>query len=177
MEEKDFLVEHFDIAKVDSQLYNEDEQILAKEIKTERQLLAEQGKKFGLIKINGQEISRVQLYDFGTKINIGGGVLLLVNADKNLSSKKFQERLDRKEVGMTVRGYLDSLKDGQNMKEVVQATKVIPFISSRHEIEEAEKIRRLKQSLSELAKGVINHVLTTVALTRVSRSETRIWWT
>ncbi|WCR58332.1 tetratricopeptide repeat protein [Wolbachia endosymbiont of Ctenocephalides felis wCfeJ] len=173
MSEKGFLVEHFDVAKANSQLSNEDKQILAKEIKTERQLLAEQDRKFGLIKINGQEISRVQLYDFGTKIRMEGGVPLLISADMNLSSKKFQEHLDRKEVSMTARDYLDSLKNGQNMEEVVQATKVIPFIGSRREIEEAEKTRRLKQSLSELAKGAVNHVLATVALTSVSQSETK----
>ncbi|WCR58321.1 ankyrin repeat domain-containing protein [Wolbachia endosymbiont of Ctenocephalides felis wCfeJ] len=173
MGEKGLLVEHFDVARANSLLSDKDKQILAKEIKTERQLLAEQDKELGLIKFNGQEISRVQLYDFGTKINIGGGVPLLINADMNLSSKKFQEHLDRKEISMTARDYLDSLKKGQNMKEVVQATKVIPFIGSRREIEEAEQTRKLKQSLSELAKGAINHVLATVALTSVIRSEAK----
>ncbi|XP_076288080.1 uncharacterized protein LOC143212793 isoform X3 [Lasioglossum baleicum] len=96
--EKGFLVEHFDVDKANSQLSNEDKQILAKEIKTERQLLAEQDKELGFIKINGQELSRVQLYDFGTKINVEGGVPLLINADMNLNSKKSQDHLDKKEV-------------------------------------------------------------------------------
>ncbi|MGL9778991.1 MAG: ankyrin repeat domain-containing protein [Wolbachia sp.] len=63
--EKGFLVEHFDVDKANSQLSNEDKQILAKEIKTERQLLAEQDKELGPIK---SMVNRVQLYDFGTKI-------------------------------------------------------------------------------------------------------------
>ncbi len=153
MGEKGFLVEHFDIAKANRQLFNEDKQILAKEIKTERQLLAEQDKKLGLIKINGQELSRVQLYDFGTKINIEGSVPLLINADMNLSSKKFQDLIDKKEVSMTAREYIDSLKNGKNMEEVVQATKVIPFIGSKSEIGEAEQTRELKFSLKRSIRG------------------------
>ncbi|GFS94593.1 uncharacterized protein NPIL_377661, partial [Nephila pilipes] len=130
VEEKGFLVEHFDVARANNQLPDEDKQILTREIKTERQLLAEQDKELGFIKINGQEVSRVQLYDFGTKINVEGSVPLLINADMNLSSEKFQDHLDKKEVSMTAREYLDSLKNSKNVKEVVQATKGIPFIGA-----------------------------------------------
>ncbi|GFT52243.1 kinesin light chain [Trichonephila clavipes] len=42
--EKGFLVEHFDVAKANKLLSDEDEQIFTKQIKTERQLLAEQDK-------------------------------------------------------------------------------------------------------------------------------------
>ncbi|GFY79791.1 uncharacterized protein TNIN_54431 [Trichonephila inaurata madagascariensis] len=125
VEGKGFLIEHFDVARANNQLPDEDKQVLTKEIKTERHLLAEQDKELGLIKINGQEVSRVQLYDFGTKINVEGGVPLLINADMNLSSKKFQDHLDKKEVSMTTREYLDSLKNSKNIEEVVQATKSI----------------------------------------------------
>lgn len=100
VEEKGFLVEHFDIERANKLLSNGDRQVLTKEIKTERQLLAEQDKEFGLIKINDRELSRVQLYDFGTKIHVEGGVPLLINANMNLSSKKFQDHLDKKEVSM-----------------------------------------------------------------------------
>lgn len=75
IKEKGFLVEYFDVFKANSGLSNEDKQILAKEIK------AEQDKKFGFIKINVHEISRVQLYNFGTKIDVGGGVPLFINVD------------------------------------------------------------------------------------------------
>ncbi|WP_265017719.1 MULTISPECIES: OTU domain-containing protein [unclassified Wolbachia] len=184
MGEKGFLVEHFDIAKANRQLFNEDKQILAKEIKTERQLLAEQDKKLGLIKINGQELSRVQLYDFGTKINIEGSVPLLINADMNLSSKKFQDLIDKKEVSMTAREYIDSLKNGKNMEEVVQATKVIPFIGSKSEIGEAEQTRELKFSLKRSIKHLATvfrnssttdsaTIASTVSLTNTSRSESQ----
>lgn len=167
VEEKGFLVEHFDVDKANRQLSNEDKQILAKEIKTERQLLVEQDEELGLIKINGQELSRVQLYDFGTKINVEGGVPLLINAEMKLSSKKFQDHLDKKEVSMTAREYLDSLKNSKNVEEVVQATKTIPLIGSKREIEEAEQTRRPKQSLLELAKGTINAILAAVFLSRL----------
>lgn len=140
--EKGFLVEHFDVDKANSQLSNEDKQILAKEIKTERQLLAEQDKEFGFIKVNGQELSRVQLYDFGTKIHVEGGVPVLINANMNLSSKKFQDHLDKKEVSMTAREYLGHLKNSKNVEEVIQATKVIPFEGSSSEIRDAEKTRK-----------------------------------
>ncbi|NSM56491.1 hypothetical protein HET73_02810 [Wolbachia endosymbiont of Atemnus politus] len=40
--EKGFLVEHFDVDKANKLLSDEDKQIFTKEIKTERQLLAEQ---------------------------------------------------------------------------------------------------------------------------------------
>ncbi|GFS56361.1 uncharacterized protein NPIL_568041 [Nephila pilipes] len=154
VEEKGFLVEHFDVARANNQLPDEDKQILTREIKTERQLLAEQDKELGFIKINGQEVSRVQLYDFGTKINVEGSVPLLINADMNLSSEKFQDHLDKKEVSMTAREYLDSLKNSKNVKEVVQATKGIPFIGSKREIEEAEQTSG--QKVSYQGKRMIN---------------------
>lgn len=169
IEEKGFLVEHFNDAKANSQLSNEDKQVLAKEIKTERQLLAEQDKKFGLIK---SMINRVQLYDFGTKIDVKGGVPLFINTDMNLSSKKFQDLLDKKEVSIVAREYLDSLRNSKNIEEVVQATKFIPFEGSRREIEKAEQTRKLKgSSLEQLVKGTINSILAAVSLTSASRSE------
>jgi|GEM_PF-2848768 len=178
VEEKGFLVEHFDVDKANNLLSDEDRQVLTKEIKTERQLLTEQDKELGLIKVNGRELTRVQLYDFGTKINVGGGVPLLINADMNLSSKKFQDHLDKKEVSMTAREYLDSLKNGKNMEEVVQATKVIPFIGSRREIEEAEQTRKPKQFLLEQSvKGAMNFIagkLTADFFTGVSRTESQL---
>ncbi|WP_188153322.1 ankyrin repeat domain-containing protein [Wolbachia endosymbiont of Pentalonia nigronervosa] len=160
--EKGLLVEHFDVFKANSQLSNEDQQILAKEIKTERQLLAEQDKEFGLIKINDREVSRVQLYDFGTKINVAGGVPLLINADMNLSSKKFQDHLDKKEVSMTAREYLNNLKDSTNVE---QATKFIPFAGSKREIAEAEQVRSSNKtfSLQQLTKGIINQIFSIVS--------------
>ncbi|GFR17441.1 phosphoribosylformylglycinamidine synthase subunit PurL [Trichonephila clavata] len=120
VEEKGLLVEHFDVGKANNLLSSEDKQILAKEIKTERQLLEEQDKELGLIKINGHELSRVQLYDFGTKINVEGSVPLLINANMNLSSKKFQNHLDKKEVSMTAREYLDNLKNSKNIRACLQ---------------------------------------------------------
>ncbi|MFT4314284.1 MAG: ankyrin repeat domain-containing protein [Wolbachia pipientis] len=143
VEEKGFLVEHFDVDKANNLLSDEDKQNLTREIKTERQLLAEQDKELGLIKINGQEVSRVKLYNFGTKINVKGSVPLLINAAMNLSSEKFQDHLDKKEVSMTAREYLDNLKNSKNVEE---ATKVIPFIGSEREIEEAEQTRKPKFS-------------------------------
>ncbi|WP_250295843.1 hypothetical protein [Wolbachia endosymbiont of Oedothorax gibbosus] len=162
--EKGFLVEHFDVEQANKLLSSGDRQVLAKEIKTERQLLAKQDEKFGPIK---SMVNRVQLYDFGTKINVEGSVPLLINADMNLNSKKFQDHLDKKEVSMTAREYLDSLKNSKNVEEVVQATKTIPFIGSKREIEEAEQTRRPKLSLTELAKGTINSILAAVFLSRL----------
>ncbi|WP_341810112.1 hypothetical protein [Wolbachia endosymbiont (group A) of Apotomis capreana] len=159
VEEKGFLVEHFDVARANNQLPDEDKQVLTKEIKTERHLLAEQDKELGLIKINGQEISRVQLYDFGTKINVEGSVPVLISADMKLSSKKFQDHLDGKEVSMTAREYLNSLKNSKNVEEV---TKVIPFIGSKREVEKAEQTR--KPLLEQLVKGTINSILAAVSL-------------
>ncbi|WP_265026337.1 hypothetical protein [Wolbachia endosymbiont (group A) of Bibio marci] len=172
VEEKGLLVEHFDVARANNQLPDEDKQVLTKEIKTERQLLAEQDKKLGLIKINGQELSRIQLYDFGTKIDVKGGVSLLINADMNLSSKKFQDLIDKKEISMTAREYLDNLKNGKNVEEVVQATKVIPFIGSKREVEKAEQTR--KPLLEQLVKGTINSILAAVSLVNISRSESQL---
>jgi len=87
LEKEGLLVEHFDVERANGLLSSEDKQILAKEIKTERQLLAEQDKELGFIKVNGQEVSRVQLYELGTKISVEGGVPLLINSDMNLISK------------------------------------------------------------------------------------------
>ncbi|WGJ62500.1 hypothetical protein [Wolbachia endosymbiont of Frankliniella intonsa] len=168
VEEKGLLVEHFDVAKANNLLSSEDKQILAKEIKTEHQLLEEQDKELGLIKINGQGLSRVQLYDFGAKFNVEGGIPVLINVDMKLSSKKFQEHLDKKEVSMVAREYLDHFKNGKNMEETA---KFIPFEGSKREIEEAEQIHKPKRSLSELVKGTINYILAAVSL---SRSESQL---
>lgn len=142
VEKEGSLVEHFDVDKANNLLSSEDKQILAKEIKTERQLLTEQDKELGLIKINGQELSRVQLYDFGTKIRVEGSVPVLINANMNLSSKKFQDHLDKEEVSMVAREYLGHLKNSKNVEEVIQATKVIPFEGSSSEIRDAEETRK-----------------------------------
>ncbi|MBC6685960.1 hypothetical protein H9I48_01665 [Wolbachia pipientis] len=165
------LVEHFDVDKANDLLSDEDKQVLTKEIKTERQLLAEQDKELGSIKVNSQEISRVQLYDFGTKINVEGSVPLLINASMELNSKKFQDYLDRKEVSMIAREYLDHLKNSNNVEEVVQATRLIPLEGSKREVEEAEQTRRL---LLELAKGTINYILAAVSLTSANRLESQL---
>ncbi|GFT40841.1 uncharacterized protein NPIL_168231 [Nephila pilipes] len=172
VEEKGFLVEHFDVKTANNLLSSEDKQTLTKEIKTERQLLAEQDKELGLIKVNGQELSRVQLYDFGTKINVEGSVPLLINADMNLSSEKLQDHLNKKEVIMTAREYLDSLKNSKNIEEVVQATKVIPFMGSKRKVEKAEQTR--KPLLEQLVKGTINSILAAVSLVNISRSESQL---
>ncbi|MGL9761982.1 MAG: hypothetical protein ACR5LB_07415 [Wolbachia sp.] len=85
-----------------------------------------------------------------------GGVPLLINVDMNLSSKKFQDHLDKKKVSMTARKYLDHLKDNKNIEEVIQATRSVPFESSKREIEEAEQTHKLKgSSLEQLVKGVL----------------------
>ncbi|WP_341812568.1 ankyrin repeat domain-containing protein [Wolbachia endosymbiont (group A) of Conops quadrifasciatus] len=169
VEEKGFLVEHFDVNKANNLLFDENKQILAKEIKTERQLLAKQDEKFGPIK---SMVNRLQLYDFGTKINVEGSVPLLINADMNLSSEKFQDHLDKKEVSMTAREYLDSLKNSKNAEEIVQATKFIPFIGSKREVEKAEQTR--KPLLEQLVKGTINSILSAVSLVNISRSESQL---
>ncbi|MEY2392845.1 hypothetical protein [Wolbachia endosymbiont of Tettigetta isshikii] len=148
VEKKGLLIKHFDVTKGNSQLFNEDKQILAKEIKTECQLLAEQDKELGLIKVNGQEISRVQLYDFGTKINVEGSLPVLINVNMNLSSKKFQDHLDKKEISMTAREYLGHLKSSKNVEEVIQATRLIPFEGSSSEIRDARKRARHVISLN-----------------------------
>lgn len=80
----------------------------------------------------------VQLYNFGTKVSVEGGVPLLINADMNLSRKKLQDHLSKKEVSMIDREYLDILKNDKNVK---QATKFIPFAGSKLEIAEARRIR------------------------------------
>ncbi|MCA4774124.1 hypothetical protein [Wolbachia endosymbiont of Mansonella perstans] len=60
----------------------------------------------------------------------------------NLSSKKFQDHLDKKEISMTTREYLGHLKSSKNVEEVMQATKVIPFEDSSSKIRDAEKTRK-----------------------------------
>ncbi|WP_254229453.1 ankyrin repeat domain-containing protein [Wolbachia pipientis] len=169
--EKGFLIERFDVFKANKQLSNEDKHILVKEIKTERQLLAEQDKEFGLIKVNGQEISRVQLYNFGTKVSVEGSVPLLINAGMNLNSKNFSEYLNAGKVSITAREYLENLKDSKNTKKVIQATKSIPFIGSKREIEKAEQTRT---PLLELAKETINVVLSVVFFANISRLKSQL---
>ncbi|WP_341814525.1 hypothetical protein [Wolbachia endosymbiont (group A) of Dendrolimus pini] len=167
--EKGFLLEHFDINQANDLLDDEDKQTLTREIKTERELLAEQDKELGLIKIDGQEVSRVQLYDFGTKINVKGSVPLLINADMKLNSEKFLDYLDKKEVSITAREYLDNLQNSKNVKEVVQATKAIPFEGSNREVKEAEHQR--SQELKFSMKQLIKYLLTAVIRQKSQLSE------
>lgn len=174
VEEKGLLIEHFDVVKANSQLSNEDKQILAREIKTESQFLEEQDKEFGLIRINGQEISRVQLYDFGTKMSLKGSVPSLINADMNLSSKNFSEYLNAGKISIIAREYLDSVKGIKNVEEAVQATKFIPFIGSKSEIEKAEQTRKQKGSLLEMVKETINLILSTISLTSTSHLQDQL---
>ena len=70
---------------------------------------------------------------------------------------------------MTAREYLDNLKDSENVKEGVQATRAIPFIGSKREVEKAEQTR--KPLLEQLVKGTINSILAAVSL---SRSESQL---
>ena len=67
---------------------------------------------------------------------------------------------------MTAREYLDSLKNSKNAEE---ATKFIPFIGSKREVEKAEQTR--KPLLEQLVKGTINSILAAVSL---SRSESQL---
>ncbi|WP_174516983.1 cytoplasmic incompatibility factor CifB [Wolbachia endosymbiont of Cardiocondyla obscurior] len=170
--EKGFLIEHFDVNQANDLLDDEDKQTLTREIKTERELLAEQDKELGLIKIDGQEVSRVQLYDFGTKINVKGSVPLLINADMKLNSKKFLDYLDKKEVSITAREYLDNLQNSKNVKEVVQATKAIPFEGSNREVKEAEHQR--SQELKFSMKQLIKYLLIKYLLTAVIRQKSQL---
>ena len=107
----------------------------------------------------------MQLYNFGTKINVEGSVALLINADMNLDSKSFSDYLSAGKISMTAREYLDNLKNSKNVEEVVQATKAIPFIGSDREVKDAEQTR--KPLLEQLVKGTINYILTTASLSRL----------
>ena len=173
--EKGFLIEHFNVNQANDLLADKDKQILTKEIQTERQLLAKQDKELGLIKINGQEVSRVRLYDFGTKINVRGSVPLLSNADMKLNSEKFLDCLDKKEVSMTAREYLDNLQNSKNVKEVVQATKAIPFEGSNREVKEAEHKRRpeLKFSMKQLIEYLLTAIISSKQKSQLSENNSK----
>ncbi len=173
--EKGFLIEHFNVNQANNLLADKDKQTLTKEIQTERQLLAKQDKELGLIKINGQEVSRVRLYDFGTKINVKGSVPLLINADMKLNSEKFLDYLDKKEVSMTAREYLDNLQNSKNVKEVVQATKAIPFEGSNREVKEAEHNRssELKFSMKQLIEYLLTAIISSKQKSQLSENNSK----
>ncbi|MDV6248571.1 C48 family peptidase [Wolbachia endosymbiont of Zaprionus taronus] len=173
--EKGFLIEHFNVNQANNLLADKDKQTLTKEIQTERQLLAKQDKELGLIKINGQEVSRVRLYDFRTKINVKGSVPLLINADMKLNSEKFLDYLDKKEVSMTAREYLDNLQNSKNVKEVVQATKAIPFEGSNREVKEAEHNRssELKFSMKQLIEYLLTAIISSKQKSQLSENNSK----
>ncbi|WP_304956792.1 C48 family peptidase [Wolbachia endosymbiont of Delia radicum] len=173
--EKGFLIEHFNVNQANDLLADKDKQTLTKEIQTERQLLAKQDKELGLIKINGQEVSRVRLYDFGTKINVKGSVPLLINADMKLNSEKFLDYLDKKEVSMIAREYLDNLQNSKNVKEVVQATKAIPFEGSNREVKEAEHKRssELKFSMKQLIEYLLTAIISSKQKSQLSKNNSK----
>ncbi len=66
--EEGLLVEQFDVVKANQAITQK--QVLVTPIQTERYLLSLQDKKLGPISLNGQELSRVMLYDLGTKLHL-----------------------------------------------------------------------------------------------------------
>ncbi|XP_076383943.1 uncharacterized protein LOC143261243 [Megalopta genalis] len=81
------------------------------------------------------------------------------------NSNKFWDLLDKREVSVTAREYLDCLRNSKNIEEVVQITNVIPFIVPKREIEEAQQACRPWQSLpKQLVKGAINFIIHELAL-------------
>ncbi len=65
-----FLVEHFDVAKANQGLLSKEKDVLRRMLQTERHLLALQDQRLGFIDLNGQAVSRVTLYDLGTKLHL-----------------------------------------------------------------------------------------------------------
>jgi hypothetical protein len=63
------LVEQFDVLKANQALSITQKQVLVTRIQTERYLLSLRDKKLGPISLNGQKLSRVMLYDLGTKLH------------------------------------------------------------------------------------------------------------
>ncbi|MFP3036289.1 MAG: hypothetical protein ACEY3A_04875 [Wolbachia sp.] len=79
---------------------------------------------------------------------------VLINVNMNLSSKKFQDHLDKKEISMTAREYLGHLKSSKNVEEVIQATRLIPFEGSSSEIRDVEEARKTCNKPEPYLSGV-----------------------
>lgn len=137
LEPEGFLVEYFDVTRANHELTEIQKEILRDPIQTERHLLSLQDQNLGLLNINGKEISRVTLYDIGTKVNVADGVPILINAEMNLNSEKVINHLNKGELSITAREYLNNLKNGGG-QEVIDA----PFIGSSREVKNAEQARK-----------------------------------
>ncbi|GFY40399.1 uncharacterized protein TNIN_400281 [Trichonephila inaurata madagascariensis] len=84
---------------------------------------------------------------------------------------KFASYKVRRE-GFLVEHFDVDLKNSKNAEEIVQATKFIPFIGSKREVEKAEQTR--KPLLEQLVKGTINCILAAVSLTNASWSKSQL---
>ncbi|WP_264954179.1 hypothetical protein [Wolbachia endosymbiont (group A) of Endotricha flammealis] len=79
-------------------------------------------KLIGEVRINNGRKEKTSFCIINVQSVKNTSVPLLINADMNLSSEKRQDHLNKKEVIMTAREYLDSLRNSKNIEEVVQAT-------------------------------------------------------
>jgi hypothetical protein len=125
---KGFLVERFNVHRANQQLTAIQKRILTTEIQTERQRLMQQDKTLGPLTINGQEITRVQLYDLGTKVYLENTkpLSILIHADMQLDQEKLNQYLQTKKIELTARDYLNTVRKEHHV-ELVRITQTIPF--------------------------------------------------
>ncbi|WP_157956387.1 ankyrin repeat domain-containing protein [Wolbachia endosymbiont of Folsomia candida] len=138
--EEGFLVEHFDVTEANNALTTEQKEILENPIQTERHLLSLQDQEHGLIDVDGEQVSRVILYDMGAKLHAEGSAPILINSE--MSSEDLVENLSSGKIKITAREYLENLKG--NTKEIVQQkVSSLPFDGSMGEIKDAKTIKDL----------------------------------
>jgi hypothetical protein len=139
-----FLVEHFDITQANKLLSSRQKHILTTTIQTERQLLALQDQQKGPLQLNKQIVSRVTLYDLGTKIHLEGSTPILINADMNLSNENLSAYLNTGKISITAREYLQHLSSyTPTAQTLVQATKALPLAGSQNEVKQAQQVQEL----------------------------------
>jgi Ankyrin repeats (3 copies) len=125
---KGFLIERFNVHLANQQLTEIQKRILTTEIQTERQRLMQQDKTLGSLTINEQKITRVQLYDLGTKIYLENTkpLAILIHADMQLDQEKLNQYLQTKKIELTARDYLNTVRKEHNV-ELIRITQTIPF--------------------------------------------------
>lgn len=76
---------------------------------------------------------------------------------------------------MIAREYLDNLQNSKNVKEVVQATKAIPFEGSNREVKEAEHKRssELKFSMKQLIEYLLTAIISSKQKSQLSKNNSK----
>lgn len=157
-----FTVEYFNVAAANAQLSNKQQSILTKPLQTERFLLSQQDQQQGKINLQDKWLSRVELYDIGTKIQFIGETPKLINAAMDLNDERLRFYLSNNQLSLTATDTINHLR-GEKVKLILRRTELIPIMGTRREVQLLKQLRQLinEDIHDQLKPAVINALLRT----------------